>query len=127
MRLLVDTSVLIDHLRGDPRAVQLLVEAVRAGHELHSVTVVRTEVLAGMRRGEEKATLSLLGALGWQEVTVAIADRAGEWARRFLRSHAGVDTVDYIVAAAAEQIGARLLTQNVRHFPMIAGLRAAYT
>lgn len=44
MRLLVDTSVLVDHLRGDPRAVGVLVDAAGAGDELWSVTVVRTEV-----------------------------------------------------------------------------------
>ena len=78
MRSLLDTSVLIDNLRGDARAVRWLTEAARRGDELWSVTVVRTEVLAGMRRGEERRTALLLDALKWQDVTVQIADRAGE-------------------------------------------------
>jgi len=81
-RVLLDTSVLVDHLRGDPRAVRLLDEWVRAERQLWSVTVVRTEVQAGMRKGEERATTALLDALRWQDVTVEIADRAGELARR---------------------------------------------
>lgn len=126
MRLVLDTSVLIDHLRGDGRAVELLTDSARARHELWSVTVVRTEVVAGMRPGEERRTIALLDALRWQPVTIEIADRAGELARRYLRSHSGVDTVDYIVAAATDLVGGRLLTQNVRHFPMFPGLSPAY-
>jgi len=126
VRLVVDTSVLIDHLRGDERAVEVLTHAAERRDELWSVTVVRTEVLAGMRKGEERRTDALLDALQWQEVTVDVADRAGAFARRYLRSHSGVDTVDYLIAAATELLGAHLLTCNVKHFPMIAGLRPAY-
>ena len=126
MRLLLDTSVLIDHLRGDPRAVSLLTQSAGAGDELWSVTVVRMEVLAGMRPREERATLALLDALRWQDVTVDLADRGAALARRFLKSHSGVDTSDYLVAAAAELLEAKLLTQNVRHFPMFASLVPAY-
>jgi hypothetical protein len=124
--LVVDTSVLIDHLRGDPRAVGRLKEAVASGDELWSVTPVRTEILAGLRRGEEALTAHLLSAFNWQAVTVAVADDAGMLARRFLRSHSNVDTVDYLVAAATRSLGGRLLTTNVRHFPMFPRLKPAY-
>ena len=126
MRWVVDTSVLIDHLRGDLRAVRVLTEAATEGHELLSATVVRTEILAGMRRGEEIATRKLLDHLRWIDITTEVADRAGELARRYLRSHPGVDTIDYLIAAATESVGAELKTQNVKRFPMIAGLKPAY-
>ena len=106
--------------------MKLLSGSVASGDELWSVTVVRTEVLAGMRPREERATLTLLNALQWQDVTVDLADRGAALARRFLKSHSGVDTVDYLVAAASELLKARLLTQNVRHFPMFANLDPAY-
>ena len=126
MRLLLDTSVVIDHLRGDARAVALLAESARAGRELWSVTPVRTEVRAGMRKGEERATEAFLDVLRWQDVTVEIADHAGDLARRYLKSHPGVDTVDYLIAAATQALGATLLTQNVRNFPMLPDLEPAY-
>lgn len=126
MRWLVDTSVLIDHLRGDRRAIALLTEGARAGCELWSSTVVRTEILAGMRAREETMTRALLDQLQWLDVTMPLADRAGALARRYLRSHPGVDTIDFLVAAAAEHLGAELKTLNVKHFPMLTGLQAAY-
>ncbi len=90
------------------------------------MTAVRTEVRAGLRRDDEGATEALLQALRWQAVTVEIADRAGDLARRYLKSHPGVDTVDYIIAAATETLDARLLTLNTRHFPMFPDLEPAY-
>ena len=126
MRLLVDTSVLIDHLRGDERAAELLLAAVRQGDELWSSTVVRTEIFAGMRRGEETDTLDLLDRLRWLEVTIEIADQAGELARKYLRTHPGVDTVDYLIAASTRLLDAELRTLNVKHFPMFPKLEPAY-
>lgn len=126
MKRVVDTAVLVDHLRGDPRATNLLLLFAQSQDELWSVTVVRTEILAGMRKGEERATHRLLDQLRWQDVTTAIADAAGALARKYARSHSGIDTVDYLIAAAAQHLGAELVTLNVKHFPMMAGLEAAY-
>ena len=126
MLLLVDTSVLIDHLRGDARAVGGLQAALQAGDELWSVSVVRTEVLAGARPGEEQQIGRLLAQLRWLDVTTDLADAAGGLARIYLRSHQGVDTVDYLIAAGAQALNATLLTQNVRHFPMFERLQPAY-
>lgn len=48
MRALVDTSVLIDYLRGHTGAGALL-ERVRAAGVLHASEITRLEILAGMR------------------------------------------------------------------------------
>jgi predicted nucleic acid-binding protein len=115
--------------RGVSRGVRplgLLVRTVRAGDELWSVSVVRTEILAGMRRGEEAATTRLLAQLEWLDVTGEVADRGGALARQHLRSHPRIDTVEYLAAAAAQVLSAGLLTRNVKHYPMFRGLAPAY-
>ena len=49
MRLVLDTSVLIDHLRGRPQAAtEIIPSALEEGHELWSSYVVPAEVLARM-------------------------------------------------------------------------------
>lgn len=126
MRYLVDTSVLIDHLRGVRAATTLLIELVRKRHELWSVTIVRTEILAGMRPEETAQTELLFSRLRWLEVGVPAADLAGRLAARHRRSHPGVDVADYIIAAATQILRARLLTCNTKHFPMFKKLRAPY-
>jgi predicted nucleic acid-binding protein len=124
--VLVDTSVLIDHLRGNRGARDALEEVVARGDRLAASVVVKVEILAGMRPEEERLTRRLLDAVEWFPVTDPIAERAGELANRFLRPHPGVDPVDYIIAATATIHEASLWTQNLKHFPMFPDLRAPY-
>jgi predicted nucleic acid-binding protein len=122
---LVDTSVLIDHLRGNPGAAEVL-EATRAAGPLHASEITRLEVLAGMRADEEVSTRPLFSALVWHPVDAAIAEQAGALGRQWLPSHHTIDTADLAIAATAQQLGVPLLTMNVRHFPMFSGLRPPY-
>jgi predicted nucleic acid-binding protein len=75
---LVDTSVLIDYLRGNDAAAELL-ERERVTAPLHASEITRLEVLAGMRPAEQDATRSLLSSIVWhpvdEEVAPAISDR----------------------------------------------------
>ena len=126
MTLLLDTSVLIDHLRGDSAAREALAEAAVPGHRLASSVLVKVEVLAGMRPAEERRTRRLLDTLDWIEVDDDIAERAGLLANRYLPSHPGVDPVDHVIAATAELHDAVLWTRNVKHFPMFPALEPPY-
>jgi predicted nucleic acid-binding protein len=56
MSALVDTSVLIDFLRGDDGAADLLERERREG-TLHASEITRLEILAGMRSGKEPSIL----------------------------------------------------------------------
>lgn len=122
---LFDSSVLIAHLRGVPAATALLRESVGDAQAACSV-LSRVEIEGGMRSGERAAVARLFAVLRLEPVTDTVARRAGEHLRTHRRSHVGIDVVDYVVAATAEIIGAELLTLNVKHFPMVRGLRPAF-
>jgi predicted nucleic acid-binding protein len=122
---LVDTSVLIDYLRGHEGAAEL-VEAERSVEPLHASEITRLEVLAGMRPAEADGTRSLLSTLIWHPVDADVAEEAGALGRRWLPSHHNIDGADLAIAATAILNGSRLLTRNVRHFPMFANLRLPY-
>lgn len=127
MRLVLDTSVLIDHLRGRPRAAtELIPNAIDRGDELWSSDIVRAELLAGMRAEGEGPTRDLMRLISWSEVDESLAEAAGALGRRFLRSHPGIEVSDLIVAALAQQLDADLKTTNLKHFPMFKDLRAPY-
>ncbi len=126
MAIVVDTSVLIDHLRGDDAAREALRGAALDSERIVASVLTKVEVLAGMRSAEEDATRRLLDSLDWIEVDEDLAERAGALANRFLRSHPGVDPVDYVIAATVERLDARLWTRSVRHFPMFPELAPPY-
>ena len=79
-----------------------------------------------MRSSERAQVARLFAALRMEPATDAIARRAAEHLRAHRRSHPGIDLVDYVIAATAEIHDAELLTLNVKHFPMVSGLRPAF-
>lgn len=125
MTSVVDTSVIIDVLRGIPAATAVLKAARQAG-SLNASEITRLEVLSGMRSAEEPATRALLALLSWHPVDEEVAELAGRLGRRWLPSHRGIDAADLAIAATAQRLNADLLTCNVKHFPMYPGLVAPY-
>lgn len=123
MSRVLDTSVLIDVLRGHEPAVSFVtgLPDVPACSE-----ICRVEVLRGLRSEERRGAERLFAALRWIPVDEVVARRAGELGRRFRRSHAAIATADLVVAATAEEAGLELATCNTRDFPMFRGLRAPY-
>jgi len=124
--VLLDTAIIVDHLRADTRASALLERLFREEERVWAAVPTRTEVLAGVRSREREPMASLFEIISWVDIDVAVADAAGEIARRYRASHSGIDTTDYLIAAAAQSVGARLVTLNVRHFPMFPDLERAY-
>jgi len=120
--IVLDTTVLIDVLRGHRPALEWLesLDVVPACSEL-----TRVEMARGLRHPELPAGESLMRALQWIAVDEEIARRAGTLGRRWRRSH-GVGTVDLVIAATAQHLDATLATSNVRHFPMFADLEPPY-
>ena len=82
---LLDTNILILHLRGRKDVSTLLTKWSKTGTLFISV-VTRTEILAGMHPHQSKRTMALLNSLTTINVDGAIADQAGSQARRRIRS-----------------------------------------
>lgn len=125
MTSVVDTSVLIDVLRGEPAALAALQRA-RAVGPLHASEITRLEVLAGMRAREERGTRALFRAFTWHPVDETLAEIAGELGREWLPGNRGIDSADLAIAATAVALHAQLLTCNVKHFPMFGHLAPPY-
>ncbi len=123
---LLDTSVAIDHVRGARRAVDLLHRLIDEEQPVLASEVVRFELLAGVRDAELEALERFFSALSWVPVGEEITRTAGSLARRHRSASSGIDDADYLIAATALVLDADLLTTNVRHFPMFAGLKPAY-
>jgi hypothetical protein len=79
-----------------------------------------------MRPDELDPTEMFMGALTWVPINEEIARLAGSMAAEYRKAHSGINAIDYLIAATATVVGADLLMTNVRHFPMISGLRPPY-
>lgn len=118
MRLLLDTSVLIDALRLHHGRRELLAELVRTGHSLATTALNVAEVYAGMRPEEAQKTAALLSALDCYDLTAAAGRRAGALKQHWARKGRTLTLADMIVAAIALERGCTLMTDNRKDFPM---------
>lgn len=123
--ILVDSDVLIAHLRGRAAARDWL-HAARARGPLAVSAVTVAEITGGVRTQEERAVNALLSVFTTHPVTESVARRAGLLRREFGRSHTGIGLGDYLIAATAVDLGLELVTLNVRHFPMFPDLSAPF-
>jgi len=123
-RLLIDTCVLIDFSRGRQQAIQYL-RTVRHIPLLVSVMTV-AEFCGGLRNDRER---------GWFDrwtSTVEVVSVTNDVARlgglywRDHRDRHGTGLIDALIAATAQVHGARLVTRNARHFPMLDDLLVPY-
>ena len=118
-RLLLDTTVLIDALRGRP-AAQRLASLRRAGTEPWACVISVEEVWRGLFPGEELRARRLFNGLRLAPLGTNEGRRAGDWRREFASRGVTLHQADCLIAAAAVRIGATLATANVVDYPMTA-------
>lgn len=108
-RVLLDTDVLIDHLRLGRRVPVVPDEGAYS-------SITRAELYAG-RGTDERVVDELLEVFDEIPVARRIAEEAGR-----IRREGRLALPDAIVAATAILTGRELLTRNRRHFAGVAGL-----
>jgi predicted nucleic acid-binding protein len=115
---LLDTTVLIAHLRGDEAVTRLLLELLADRHSLGTSCVNVAEVERGIRPRERRATAALLSRLRFLDTTREAAARAGRYQAEFEKRGVTIHTADALIAGTARAHGAILLTDNAQDFPM---------
>jgi predicted nucleic acid-binding protein len=120
--VLLDTTVLIDALRGKVGCLVLLEELTVSGHTIATSAINIGEVYAGMRASEENKTDRFLDSLACYPLTREIAHRAGHLRNQWARKGRTLELADMMVAATALEYGAALMTENRKDFP-VDGLR----
>jgi predicted nucleic acid-binding protein len=116
--ILLDSSVIFDHLNGRFGRTEYLGGLLKQGHMFACCPVNYTEVYAGIRAGEEEPTRRFLGSLEFFPVSAGIATQAGLLRRDWRRKGHTLSYSDVTIAAVALAHGLALLTDNRKHFPM---------
>ncbi len=117
MPLLLDTTVLIDVLRGRPAAERL--RGLRERAPVPFVCAINVEELwRGVRMDETAALGRLVAALRLAPLYRAEAELAGGWRRTFAGMGVTLSQADCLIAAAAIGVGAVLATGHPNDFPM---------
>jgi predicted nucleic acid-binding protein len=116
--VLLDTTVLIDVLRGRPGVVGRL-RALRQHGDIPFTTAINIEEIhRGLRGTERAAAVSLFDGLRIAPIDRLHGVQAGDWRRDHASSGITLAQADCMIAAVAVAIGVPLATGNPKHFPM---------
>jgi len=117
-KYILDTTFLIDHLRGRKEAAELVDILALDGHRIGVCCVSIAELYSGLGQDEQTAAGDLTGGLEYYEVSRESARVAGRYRHDFARRGTTLSTTDTLIAATAIAEGAILITANTRDFPM---------
>lgn len=116
MRYLLDTTVLLDWVHGDPAANALVDALFSDWHDLYTCDVVTCEALSGGTETERRALATLLDALEYVAADPDAARWAGE-SRRAAHAHGSRRSLgDALIAGLAQSLGATVMTRNRPNF-----------
>ncbi|MBN1306387.1 MAG: type II toxin-antitoxin system VapC family toxin [Chitinispirillaceae bacterium] len=122
-KMIVDTDVVIDFLRGEKKAVSYF-KSMSEFICFSSITVA--EIYSGTKNQKEEDDIDRLFSIFPQvSVTNEVARLAGKLVNHYRPSH-GIEIPDAIIAATCMILEANLSTLNVKHYPMFDGLKPPY-
>lgn len=117
MALFLDTTVLIDALRGYPAASRI--RQLREGGDIPFICAINVEELwRGVLPDESRAVEGLVSGLRVVPLGAQEGRRAGAWRQKFAARGVTLHQADCLIAAAATTVGAVLATGNPSDFPM---------
>jgi predicted nucleic acid-binding protein len=113
---LLDTTFIVDYLRGTPAAVERLREIAERGDLALVNDVVSAEAWAGAPSDDDRALSALLQLLEFIAAGPDHARVAGRWRAHSRASGRDIGIADALIAACAANSRATVLTRNVRDF-----------
>ncbi len=121
MKIVVDSSIIIDYLRGGKKWAEFIDHAER-DVQLFLPTIVIFELFSGSSTkniSKLKEMLTFIREFQRIDLNESIAQVSGEF---FRDSKTKIQVADYIIATSALSINATVLTLNQKHFAQISHL-----
>jgi predicted nucleic acid-binding protein len=117
-RLFLDSTFVIDHLRGDPAAVDRWARVFEIGETPFIGEVTVCEVRTGLRESDEPYLVAFLEPIEFVQPGPIQAITAGRWRASARARGWTLSLPDALVAAAADSLDAAVLTRNTRDFAL---------
>lgn len=116
--LLLDTSFVIDCWHNRAEAVEHLERLMAESAPLYVTEVVVCELFAGLDEADRSVAHRFLEPIEFIQPGPSTAVRAGIWRAEAREQGATLHLPDALIAAAADAVGAAVLTRNLRDFAL---------
>lgn len=124
-RFVIDTNIIIDYLRGREQAISFF-KSLDPSTDLLISTITVTELYAGVKNQKEEQLLNaFLQDFKVNAIDQTIAQKGGLIKNKYGPTH-GVGIADAVIAATAIDENAKLITLNLKHFPMVERKESPY-
>ena len=126
MRYLLDTTFAIDYLRLRDDAIRRMRDLIERGDQPFMNDIVVCELAAGARLADERGLDALIMAVEFVQPGPNVARLAGRWRGEARARGLTLSLPDALIAATADELGAILITRNVRDFTLTSVLVEGY-
>lgn len=121
-RILIDSSIIIDHLRLKNKKQTILYRLFQNKHDLFASILTHTESYAGKSVWEKESVRNhlknILAGIQILPLEEIISEKAGQICARY-----NLEIVDAIIAATALSSGFDLATLNIKDFEKVDGIK----
>ena len=114
-KILIDTDIIIDHLRGIGNFEDLVSDSAKNICHISVITIA--EIYSLLYFNEYEIVDRLVSHLKVVSVDTIIAKLAGNYRMNYYKSHQ-LTIPDAIIAASSKINNVLLITKNLKHFPM---------
>ncbi len=114
---LIDTDILVDHLRGEEKATKTLHDLYMFGDPVLTSVICEAEIFSNIKAKEKDVVESMFKYIKPLPVDSKIARHAGTFRQIYAKSHQ-VQIPDALIAATAVDNDLILVTRNKKHYPM---------
>ena len=118
MRYVLDTTFIVDHLRGERAARDRLAQIVDLGDEPFVTDVIVAESWTGAHADRDPDLEALLQFIEFVQPGPLQAKRAGRFRADARRRGWTLSTADALIAESAESLQAVILSRNLRDFAL---------
>jgi hypothetical protein len=115
---LLDTTALIDLSKGWEPTTSWIQERSGSGDEFGVCPITVAEFYAGLTASQWQAWDEFFATLTFCPIGYQASVQAGKWRSDFRSRGIQLSTTDTLVAAVAADVGAIVVTSNVKHYPM---------
>ncbi|MCL4418395.1 MAG: PIN domain-containing protein [Actinobacteria bacterium] len=117
-KYLLDTTEVIQILRGDTNKKKLFEELIEKEGILGCCGITVGEVYYGMKESETRWTEAFFEGIEYYPISIEAAKLAGKWRKEYQKKGYMLTLNDTLIAAVCFFENAILLTDNKKHYPM---------
>lgn len=115
---LLDTTALIDLSKSVEPTTSFIKQLSDGGEDLGVSPIAITEFYAGLGSHQYADWDEFFASLTFCQISYEASIQAGKWRSSFRAQGIQLSTTDTLIAAVASEVGAIVLTSNVKHYPM---------